>query len=196
MPTEYEWSPLSVDEVSRLLEPMRRPWWVAGGWAIDLFLGRQTRPHADLDIAMLRGDELALPQALGGWDIRIAHDGELIPWNDAPLAREHHQFWLRSTPDGPWQFEVLFEEHDGEIWRYRRDHAVTRALSRFGRRTVDGVPCVAPEIALLYKAKGHDIERNAADFVSAHAALDADAREWLRDALNIAHPGHPWLREL
>jgi hypothetical protein len=38
----------------------RRPWWVAGGWALDLVLGRKTRPHADLEISMLTGDQQAL----------------------------------------------------------------------------------------------------------------------------------------
>ena len=28
------------------------PWFVAGGWAIDLFLATRTRDHADLEIAV------------------------------------------------------------------------------------------------------------------------------------------------
>jgi len=32
------------------------PWWVAGGWAIDLFLNRSTRQHHDLDVGVLRRD--------------------------------------------------------------------------------------------------------------------------------------------
>jgi hypothetical protein len=26
--------------------------------------------------------------------------------------------------------------------------------------------------------------------------LDAESREWLRSALELAHPGHPWLADL
>jgi lincosamide nucleotidyltransferase A/C/D/E len=28
------------------------PIWIDGGWAVDALLGEQTRPHADLDIAL------------------------------------------------------------------------------------------------------------------------------------------------
>ena len=33
------------------------PWFIAGGWAIDLFLGRKTREHADVDFALSRLDQ-------------------------------------------------------------------------------------------------------------------------------------------
>jgi len=34
----------------------RAPWGFAGGWAIDLLVGASTRPHADVDVALLRQD--------------------------------------------------------------------------------------------------------------------------------------------
>jgi lincosamide nucleotidyltransferase A/C/D/E len=30
--------------------------WVDGGWGVDALLGRQTRPHSDLDIALRHSD--------------------------------------------------------------------------------------------------------------------------------------------
>jgi len=30
-----------------VLHSLRQPWFVAGGWVIDLFLGRETRHHQD-----------------------------------------------------------------------------------------------------------------------------------------------------
>lgn len=44
---------VTPDEGAAILPGMGAPWWVAGGWAIDLFIGAQTRPHGDLDVAML-----------------------------------------------------------------------------------------------------------------------------------------------
>jgi lincosamide nucleotidyltransferase A/C/D/E len=35
--------------------------WVAGGWAVDILVGRQTRPHGDLDLAI---DAVQLPRLL------------------------------------------------------------------------------------------------------------------------------------
>ncbi len=43
------------DEVRRvggLLRDLRRGWYVCGGWALDLFLGRVTRAHKDVDVAV------------------------------------------------------------------------------------------------------------------------------------------------
>jgi hypothetical protein len=42
-------------------------WFVAGGWAIDLFLERQTRHHSDLALGIFRRDQLALQAFLSEW---------------------------------------------------------------------------------------------------------------------------------
>ncbi|MCL4541605.1 MAG: hypothetical protein M1396_04620 [Chloroflexi bacterium] len=47
----------AVRPVATLLTDFDRPWFIAGGWAIDLFLGRQTRAHKDVEIAVLRQDQ-------------------------------------------------------------------------------------------------------------------------------------------
>ena len=39
--------------------------WVNGGWGIDALLGRQTRPHKDLDVLMLLDDMLRMLRLLG-----------------------------------------------------------------------------------------------------------------------------------
>lgn len=191
--TEYIWSGMTPVDAANLLAGFDRPWWIAGGWAIDLFLGRETRRHADLDVAMLRGDELTLRAVLPAWDIRVAPDGALHLWGgNRPLELPYHQFWMRRRSDGPWDMEVLIEDRADRQWRYRRDRRVTLPLERFGRRAEGGIPYVAPEVALLYKAKGWDIDKNQADFDSALPALDGTARQWLGEALDRAYPGHPW----
>ncbi|SCG67699.1 nucleotidyltransferase domain-containing protein [Micromonospora inositola] len=39
--------------------------WVAGGWAVDAVVGRQTRPHADLDLAIDASQQAELLALLG-----------------------------------------------------------------------------------------------------------------------------------
>ena len=46
--------------VRSLLSDLSVPYWIAGGWAIDLAVGRVTRDHADVDIMLLERDEHAL----------------------------------------------------------------------------------------------------------------------------------------
>jgi len=31
-------------------------WGIAGGWAIDLFIGKETRLHSDIEVALFRED--------------------------------------------------------------------------------------------------------------------------------------------
>jgi GNAT superfamily N-acetyltransferase len=51
------WDPLSCREAFQRLHARGIRAWVAGGWALDLFLGRQTRPHVDTDIVIRRSDQ-------------------------------------------------------------------------------------------------------------------------------------------
>ena len=39
-------------------------WWIAGGWGVDALVGRETREHRDLDLAIDAEDEQAAVDAL------------------------------------------------------------------------------------------------------------------------------------
>ncbi len=53
--------------VTELMRDFKRPWYIAGGWAIDLFVGRRTRIHNNVDIAIIRRDQRALRSQLVDW---------------------------------------------------------------------------------------------------------------------------------
>lgn len=72
--------PSEIGSVAATLTRLRAPWAVAGGWALDLALGRVTRPHADVDVAVFRGDQAALREALPGWGCAVARSAVLVPW--------------------------------------------------------------------------------------------------------------------
>jgi hypothetical protein len=189
---EGVWRALSVAEMVKVMAPLRVRWWVAGGWAVDLFLQEQTRPHADIDIAMPRADAAALRPLGASFAFCIAHDGKLIPWTFEALAEAHHSLWVRRHGEEAWSFEVLFERDQAGAWVYRRDARINMPLDRLGRVSADGVPYIAPEVALLYKAKAPMRDRDDADFARMLPRLSPSARAWLRGALDIAHPGHTW----
>ena len=68
------------------------PWFVAGGWALDLFIGAQHRSHSDVDIAIFREDQVHLASTFPGWHFEKAENRTLKPWNpDEFLALPVHE---------------------------------------------------------------------------------------------------------
>lgn len=183
-----------------MFAPLGCAWWIAGGWAIDLHVGRETRAHGDMDIALLRRDCGRVAELLGDWDVQIAHDGELRPWDAEPLPVDRHQFWARRRGHEAWAFEVLLEETSDDAWVYRRDGRVTLPLAEIGHVLPDGVPYLRPGVALLYKSPpGPDMERNSRnnmDFEAVVGSLPDADRRWLRAALGLTAPGHRWIAAL
>jgi hypothetical protein len=56
-------------KVAELMARTDRSWCVAGGYAIDLFVDRNTRDHADLDILLMRSYQAAVHEVLPGWEV-------------------------------------------------------------------------------------------------------------------------------
>jgi hypothetical protein len=190
------WQPLSVEDVATLLEGLPVRWWIASGWAIDLFLGDATRKHQDVDVAVLRPDQLAVQAHLDGWDLRVAHNGHLSPWARGRLLGAHeHSIWARTSPASPWQLEFLMDDVDGNQWVYRRNRAVRLPLDDLGRTTARGIPYLRPEVVLLYKAK----QPRATDEQDARAViprLSSTQRAWLAEVIAQHVPDHHWLQLL
>jgi hypothetical protein len=63
-----------VHALTELLSGLTVPWWITGGWAIDLAVGHVTRDHADVNVMMLERDEHAL-RGLTGGDIQLIAGG-------------------------------------------------------------------------------------------------------------------------
>ena len=165
-----------------------------------------TRPHEDLEVGILRDDQGALRSCLAGWELlKSERQGWLDPWEDDDrLELPVHQVFAR--PPGseplrqPWEpggDELQFFLNDVEhgVWVCRRDSSIRRPLAEVWTRSASGLPIVAPEIQLLYKAK-HHLEKDEHDFQVTVPRLSPAQREWLRRSLEIAHPGDPWLAPL
>ena len=189
------WVPLDPVEVRRLFAGFPGPWWIAGGWAIDMSLGRKTREHGDIDVAVLRSDWSAVQTWLRGWELFLANV-VLTPWADgeAPPA-DTCDVWCRPAGSTSWALQLMLNPGTTDTWVCRRNPTLTRPMSSAVRRTGDGIPFLAPELQLLMKAKRCEA-KDEADFANAVGTLDDDARGWLRTALERVHPGHRWLDEL
>jgi hypothetical protein len=197
-PDVGKWDPWRPEEAARRLEVVKAPWYVAGGWAIDLFLGGQRREHEDLEIAVpsSRFDEVV--DALSDFEFFvITGPREAIPLEAARDRLEQtHQTWVREPAGGSWRLDVFREPSDGDTWICRRSRAITMPYERLVERTADGLPYGRPEVILLYKAKHFQQPKNQKDFEAALPRLETERRRWLRDALELVHPEHAWLSGL
>ena len=179
----------ALDRAVSAMDKFHAPWGIAGGWALDLFIGRESRSHADIDVAILRADQQQLRSQLSGRVEKVV-ERQLADWSPtevlAPPVHEVHVTW----PDG-YQLEFLLNEHDPQThdWVFRRDGRIRRPLAATFAR--GRVPYLAPEIVLLYKAKALT-EKDDADFRTVLSHLEDDRRSWLRQALNVTAPGHRW----
>jgi hypothetical protein len=189
------WSPEDVTAHLETIHASSRPlrWAVAAGWAIDLHLGRVTRPHSDLEIVLLDEDSPAVLAAFSepAWRWEIPIDGRLYPRNSAAFE-ESHQTWLWSEQAQGFVLDIFRDRHEGETWLCRRDETIRRPWSEVVCRTPTGIPYLAPEIVLLFKAK-HAREKDVQDLHATLPAMSPDRRAWLRSALQQVHPGHAWL---
>ena len=80
-------------------------------------------------------------------------------------------------------------------WVYRRDARIrgprADAVLRIG-----GLPVIAPEIQLLYKAKRPNQPKDEHDLAQALPRMSLAQRQWLADSLRTLHGDHPWLASL
>lgn len=191
------WSPLSPAAVKVLMGDADRLWLVAGGWAIDLFVDRQTRTHADIDVLVLRADQDLIQQRLHGWHIHAADPpGALRRWLPGEtLPTSVHDIWCSPDGDGPWRLQFMLDESDGNDWVSRRDPRIRMRLADTRRVSSSGIPYLAPDVQLFYKSRSPR-PKDEHDLQAAIPHLGPAQRAWLHDAIARTSPSHPWLGRL
>ena len=85
-----------VLEIVALLERNGIPVWVDGGWGVDALLGKQTRPHGDLDIAVQHKDVPRLRSLLEARGYRDVPRPDTKDWNFVLGDDQRHQVDVHS----------------------------------------------------------------------------------------------------
>lgn len=190
------WDAWTPWEVARRLAGVRAPWYVAGGWAIDLLLGAPSREHEDLEIGVPADRFAEIAAALPECEFFVVGSGLARPYVPGGVAAAaHHQTWAWERAAARWRLDLFREPSADGHWLCRRDERIRLPHDRLIRHTADCIPYLRPEIVLLFKAKAVR-PKDAADLAAVLPRLDADARAWLTEALALVHPDHPWLTEL
>jgi hypothetical protein len=188
---------------------VQAPWYVAAGWAIDLFLGGGHREHEDLEVGVPRARFEEFARALSDYELYVptVEDEDrfvAVPVAEAGARLEtHHQTWVRERAADRWRLDLFREPSDGDRWVCRRDESIRLPYDELIEWTSDGIPYGRPEIVLLFKATRTSPagaeearERDEADFAAVLEALEPDRRRFFRELLARVAPEHEWLARL
>jgi hypothetical protein len=183
-------------KVQSLMQTFERDWCIAGGWAIDLFLGQQTRVHDDIEIAIFREDQFALQNYLSDWNLQKADHGQLLEWKSGEYLElpVHGIHCFNQTAEISF-LEVLLNERRDEVWQFRRNRNITKPLSDLYLTDHQGIKFLRPEVVLLYKSK-NPRQKDEQDFEKTLNHLSPESKEWLKNALSLCDTENHWLPSL
>lgn len=129
----------AVHEILDVLAGAGVPTWIGGGWGIDALVGRQTREHADLDVAV--ASARAAITALGAAAFDVITD--LWPGRVAMLRADGAEVDVHPIvfqPDG----SAIQTSHEGAEFVYPADGFTTGIID--GRP----VPCITAALQVQF----------------------------------------------
>ncbi|MGV3551395.1 nucleotidyltransferase domain-containing protein [Rhizobium sp.] len=198
IPDEEAWDAWHPAELASRLAGVNRPWCVVGGWALDLWHGRVTREHHDLEFTVLREDVGFFRRAFPVQDFTLytVDSGTFrhLLLNEEPDSSVG-QIWCWDIAANRWRVDMMIEPGTPDIWICKRDHDITLPRAEAVRHSTEGIPYLNPAAILLLKAK-HQRPKDVADFEMALPKLDRSEKIWLRDCLDRLHPDHDWISRL
>lgn len=127
--------------------------WLDGGWAVDALIGRQLRPHGDIDIVIQQKD-------LAKFEALVSERGF------APVASDDHRPWNFVLGDQSGRridvHVIVLDEQGNGIYGPRENGQQYPAASLTGNGIVEecSVACISPEYLVQfhtgYKLRAHD----------------------------------------
>lgn len=196
--------PEPVARIAALMSTFAPTWFLCGGWAVDAWLGRQSRDHDDLDITIFHEDQQALFQQLAGFqlvaDETSAAGDTSERWEGRRLTLPAH---IHARADDGVNIEVILNQRSGGDWVLSREAGVALPLTECVRQSAWGLPTAVPKVLVLYKANLLPTWANSqpkarrphdeSDFLALLPHLSNEDRIWLREVIARSDPGHPWV---
>lgn len=192
-----------------------------GGFAIDLFLGYESRLHGDIDILAYWKDRNKIIEymwSLGFAVYEMLGDGKAHHITDINIQfiKKRNIFCIKedcdfvrlteTTEKDIYLVEViptiqrkmnfiefLFNDRTDEHFLYARNHDIKRDLNK-SILYVENIPYLAPEICLLYKSTDTERKGYQQDYDLAISKMDDEQKKWLSESLVVLYPnGHKWI---
>lgn len=156
-PNIDQWQPVGIDELQGHLGSFQ-DWCLCGGHSLDWLVGRETRPHGDIDVGVLRSDLVDCLQSIGQERVFLCDPpGSLVAWDGGPIGVHVHDIWITDPICQHWIFQVMVYDNNDGIVTYRRDSRITWPASQ---HTVvhRGLRVLNPAITMLFKLNKPTLE--------------------------------------
>ncbi len=203
----------------QFLDKMDMEWCYCGGWAIDLFMGKESRPHKDLDIVIfddqIKGTIAYMLEM--GWNVEAPTRQGFVPVtvencdtysfdNLWCMNRAYPMDYIKVDEQSTYNFyhyertvqenmdfvEIQLNAREEGYFVYRSNPSIRLELDK-AFYTYEGLPFLAPEIVLLYKSKYLSAD-NQNDFDLVVSKMNDAQKIWLKEALILEYGNdHPWV---
>ena len=166
-----------LDDLSNFLSDSGLNWFICGGVAIDLFVGKLTRKHKDLDVGLFwdQRKEIIEFMLARNWRVFEPDKGKLYELFHSSSDRKIEDNLWCIKPDNPSYIlqeiknnrykvvdksvhqeeldfiEYLFNSKKNGYFLYKRNHDIKREINK-AILEIEGIKFLAPEIVLLYKS--------------------------------------------
>jgi len=142
--------------------------WIDGGWCVDALLGKQTREHPDLDIAVNRNDNAKLRNLL-----------ESSGYKEEPRNDTAEWMYVMKNPDGK-QVDVHAFEYDEDGKNIYGIEYPYGSLTGKGKINGQVVNCIDPKWMFKFKTAYEPKEKDLNDVraLSSHFGFVLPERYW------------------
>jgi hypothetical protein len=152
-----EWRPLSIDELQRQLGAFT-DWVLCGGCSVDLFLGRPTRHHGDVDIGVFRSGLVDCLRAVGRDQVYLCSAPRTYTrWDGTEIDPAVHDIWISDSSGGCWILQIVVFDDEGDRVFYRRNRRIHWSKRSHAIRCGE-FRILNPYITFLYKAAKADMD--------------------------------------
>lgn len=185
MRTDFNnWQLLSIESLKQIIQDAAYDWYLAGGIALDEFLGRKTRDHEDIDILVNFKYLERILDYFNSYKVYTARNGSLS-LSALNNIKSTDSLWITKDENESFIIEILlFEEEEGH-WIYKRDNAVRKKIEDIYFDKND-MKIIQPEIQLLYKMNSSNVrEKDLYDYHNVYPVLEERQKAWLDSVLKF-----------
>jgi hypothetical protein len=155
LPTE--WRPLTLDDLREEMSGFD-DWILCGGHSVAVAVGRDSRPHGDIDIGVFRSQLLQCLGRFGTDRVFLCRAGRHEKWDGRAIPEEVHDIWICSRDGKSWACQVMVYDDEGDKVIYRSDRRITWPKHAHAF-CAGGIKFLNPLVTVLFKAQSPELRK-------------------------------------